>query len=116
MWVSRGEYDRLWDRIRDLESDLKDERAANRRREEWAIDMLMRRGGTFPVPPLKSEQTERPTPARQITETDLAKAEALRQEGQRLGRSPDEINKAIELETGWTEEVIAKAINENGNG
>lgn len=91
-------YESALERIRDLE-----------RRVDWQADMLLRRGQSMPLPPVNGEpKVEKP--ARTVTDTDIAKAEAIRAEGQRVGASRDEIADAIATQVGWTERDLAEAI------
>lgn len=60
MWISRGEYqrlseqlDRAEDRLDEATAALATERAENRRAERHFANMLLRRAGTFPVPPVE---------------------------------------------------------------
>ncbi|HWT01190.1 MAG TPA: hypothetical protein VN256_13155 [Pyrinomonadaceae bacterium] len=108
-----GELRYLRQRVITLERQLEAERAANRYREDWCINMLMRRAGTIPVPPQKAEQPE-PIPVAQPTETDYAKAEALREAGRIAGASQQEIEEEIKRATGWTEQELAAAIQQSG--
>jgi hypothetical protein len=85
------------------------------RRVDWQSDMLLRRGQSMPLPAvIEREQKPEPT-LPSITESDIAKYEAIREEGRRLGLGPDEIREGVRAATGWDENDIARAI-QNGNG
>jgi hypothetical protein len=118
MWVSKSEVEYLRERVRELEAALKDERAENRRVERHYGDMLLRRAGTFPVPPLVSTPPEQAEPAAPpVTDSDIAKYEAVKEEGLRMGMGQQEIADAVRASTGWSEQDIARAIKgQNGNG
>lgn len=116
MWASRAEVQYLRERVRQLEQDLKDERTENRRVERHYGNMLLRRAGTFPVPLLKPAQQDEPAFVPQVSETDLAKAEAIRAEGKRMNKQKDEIEAAVRAQTGMSEQELARAIAGNGNG
>jgi hypothetical protein len=99
-------YTQALDRITDLE-----------RRVDWQSDMLLRRGGTMPLPdPPSPSATAEPTPL-PISDFDIARAEGVREEGRRLGLSQQDIAEGVRLATGWSEQDIARAIKgQSGNG
>lgn len=98
--VSRAVYTEALTRISDLE-----------KRNNWQADMLLRRGGTYPLPAEKTEPVAQPQMVRQVTDTDIAKAEAIRQAGLEAGAKKQVIEQAIKTETGWDEADIDRAIN-----
>lgn len=99
--VSRDVYERSLARIAELE-----------RRNDWAMDMLLRRGGSLPVPELKPEGASPPQPEPPaFTETQMAQAEAVVEEGRRLDMGRQEIENALRVSVpGITEDAIAQAI------
>ena len=115
MWVSQSALER----IRELELALRESvsrevyeaslaRIAElERRNDWAMDMLLRRGQSYPVPPLQPEgpqpEPEPPAPS----DTALAQAEAIVAEGKRLKMGREEIEQAITLQTGLTGQDLA---------
>lgn len=102
--VPRAVYDVSLARIAELE-----------RRVDWQSDMLLRRGQTLPLPPVRGEEKPPEPPARLPSDTDIAKAEAIRQAGQAMNKSKQEIGEAIRQQLGWTEEDLARAIQGNGH-
>ena len=100
MWISGGDYRFLQKRVLDLEKQLEQERTENRRREDWLVNMLLRRAGTFPIPSKeKTEQKEKPPSAPQpykFSGIQLAQLKALREEAQRLGRPAKEADDHFE--------------------
>jgi len=87
MWIWRAEYEHLCSRITDLEKQLTEERAENRRTERWQANMLLRRAQTLPVPTraeITRELEPRPDPVSRFSPDDVGKAQAIRDEGLRL--------------------------------
>jgi hypothetical protein len=105
----RSEINYLRGRVIELERQLEAERTENRRTERWCLNMLMRRAATHPVPPQKAE-TQEPQPVKQVTDTDIAQFEAIRNEGLRSGAGPQEIADAVRIQTGWSEQDIVNAM------
>jgi hypothetical protein len=100
--VPRADHESALARIADLE-----------RRCDWQCDMLLRRGQSMPLPPVKGEPPPEQPTINRISESDIAKAEAIRAEGVRLGAQGDEIEAAVRRATGWSYEEIAKAVRES---
>lgn len=106
--VPRADYDKALARIADLE-----------KRVDWQADMLLRRGGSLPLPQ-KSEAP--PTEAQPATpdEADVARAQAIVDEGRRLNLQQDEIlagvRDAVPSISTWSGQDIARMISPNGRG
>lgn len=98
MWVSRSDYRFLQKRILDLEKQLEKERAENRRRENWMVNMLLRRANTFPVPPDEPKaavEKKSPEPPK-FTSVQIGQLKALREEARRLGRPQKDADERFE--------------------
>ncbi len=121
MWLGQSALER----IRELEASLKDSvpgdvyraslaRIAElERRVDWQSDMLLRRGGSMPVPELKSEGVEPPPPEPPaFTETRMAQAEAVVEYGRAHDLGRQQIEEALRVSVpGITEEAITEAVN-----
>lgn len=116
MWVRQADYDWLKERIETLETLLANERAENRRVERHWGDMILRRGGSLPVPPLPVEKPptdEKPA----LSESDRVKVQAVVQHGRSMNLPQTEITEAVQgLHLGLTEAEITAAINASRNG
>jgi hypothetical protein len=109
MWIRKSDYDWLRHRVDKLETMLDVERAENRRTERHWGDMFLRRMQTFPVP--KDQPTvEQPAPIKQVTDTDIAKYEAIKHAAVEAQAGPQEIADAVRLQTGWSEQDIVNAM------
>jgi hypothetical protein len=107
-----SELNYLRGRVLDLERQLAEERKENRRTERWALNMLMRRAGTFPTPPPAPLEEKIEPVQRFVSETEIAQAESIREYGLANGSSSQEIDDAIQQTTSWTWREIQASRNE----
>lgn len=87
MWIKQSDYEYYQRRVGELEVQLATERAENRRRENWMCGMLMRRGGSFPVPESKPPKPDKPADTirpPQLSAVEQVQREAYRAEAKRL--------------------------------
>lgn len=100
----------LWSRISELETRVQKEHAEYVRGMQWAINMLMRRAQTHPIP-TEAEATkalESPaSPRSSFSFEDIGKAQAIREEGLRLitegaTYTNDDIEREVKAATGMT--------------
>jgi hypothetical protein len=81
------------------------------RRVDWQADMLLRRGQSLPLPPEREEKPKDSDAPPTLSESELAWAQTVIDEGKRLGRSAEEIEDALRQSVGnVTERDIARAI------
>ena len=114
MWVRKADYNWLRSRVDKLEAMLEVERAENRRVERHWGDMILRRGGSLPVPAAVSEAAPPPRPEPPVlTETQMAQAEAVVEYGRAQGFGRQQIEDAVRVSVpGITNEAIAAAISQ----
>jgi hypothetical protein len=115
MWQSEKRY--LRGRVAELEKQLAEERAHHRYREDWLVDMRVWKQGMKPPPPQESvAPVPQSEPLRQVTDTDIAKYEAIKDAAASMGKSvkDPEVQDWIRVETGWGEADIHKAIHGQG--
>lgn len=102
MWLPRVEYDRLVQQLESAQLALEVERAENRRTERWMCNMLLRRAGTFPVPPVASVSPAPPTTA--PTETpppiDPGELAAMVEVGKEYGVPAEDVERLLRRERG----------------
>lgn len=110
MWLSRGEYKRLLRALARAErradscfAALADERAGNREAERHFANMLMRRAGTFPLPPkpvAQSADGPELQPASEIPGMDPGEIEALVLAGTEYGQTRADVIRFLRNERG----------------
>jgi hypothetical protein len=111
--VPREVYQASLARIAELERREAATLAEHARQLRWYGSMLLRRAGSMALPPTPEEKAEAQQhvepPA--VSETQIAQAEAIVEEGYRVNASREEIEKAVrESVPGITEDVIAEAL------
>lgn len=101
MFLPRAEYDRLVLQLETAVLELRLERIENRRAERHMTNMLLRRAGTFPVPPATPEAsvttsvTDNLAP---IPPVDPGERRALIEAGAAVGVSAEDVDQLLELE------------------